>query len=172
MLEAVGAEYYETFFEACDRVLAPGGRISLQSITFPEADYQAQLRGVNWVQQYIFPGGVLPSLAAIERAMGRTELRITDVSDIGTHYVTTLRAWRDRFLEHLDDVRALGFDDRFVRMWEYYLAISEAGFTTGVTQDLQIVFQKGRWARSPARPRPGRSEGRGRSRTHDGVAGP
>jgi cyclopropane-fatty-acyl-phospholipid synthase len=144
MLEAVGPEYYATFFEACDRVLKPGGRISLQSITFPEPEYQAQLRGVNWIQQYIFPGGVLPSLAAIERAIGRTGLRISDASDIGQHYVTTLRAWRTRFLERLDDVRAMGFDERFVRMWEYYLAISEAGFSTGVTQDLQIAFQKGR----------------------------
>ncbi len=143
MLEAVGAEYLETFFRACDRALAPGGRMSLQTITFDEADHAAQLGRVNWIQQYIFPGGVLPSLGAIGRALGRTDLRITDVSDIGQHYVTTLRAWRSRFLEHLDDVRAMGFDDRFVRMWEYYLSISEAGFATGVTQDLQIVFQKG-----------------------------
>ena len=147
MLEAVGPEFHATFFEACDRLLKPGGRISLQSITYPEPEYQAQLRGVNWIQQYIFPGGVLPSLAAIERAIGRTELLITDVADIGQHYATTLRAWRTRFLSQLDDVRAMGFDERFVRMWEYYLAISEAGFSTGVTQDLQIAFQKGRVSR-------------------------
>ena len=147
MLEAVGPEFYATYFEACDRLLRPGGRISLQSITYPEAEYQAQLRGVNWIQQYIFPGGVLPSLAAIERAIGHTELLITDVADIGQHYVATLRAWRTRFLGHLDEVRAMGFDERFVRMWEYYLAISEAGFSTGVTQDLQIAFQKGRSGR-------------------------
>ena len=144
MLEAVGPEFHATFFEACDRVLRPGGRLSLQSITYPEPEYQAQIRGVNWVQQYIFPGGVLPSLAAIERAIGRTELLITDVADIGEHYVPTLRAWRTRFMEQLDAVRAQGFDDRFVRMWEYYLAISEAGFNVGMTQDLQIAFQKGR----------------------------
>ena len=148
MLEAVGPEYHASFFEACDRVLRPGGRMSLQSITYPEPEYETQLRGVNWVQQYIFPGGVLPSLAAIERAIGRTGLHITDVSDIGEHYVTTLKAWRVRFLEQLDAVRAMGFDDRFVRMWEYYLAISEAGFSVGMTQDLQIALQKG--SRVPA----------------------
>jgi len=142
MLEAVGAEFHAAFFQACDRVLTPGGRISLQSITFPEADYQAQLRGVNWIQQYIFPGGVLPSLGAVGRAIEGTQLRLADVSDVGPHYVTTLRAWRTRFLDHLDAVRAQGFDERFIRMWEYYLAISEAGFSTGVTQDLQMVFLK------------------------------
>ncbi len=144
MLEAVGAEYYATFFETCDRVLAPGGRISLQAITFGEAEHQAQLRGMNWVQQYIFPGGVLPSLGAIERAIERTDLLISGVSDIGQHYVTTLRAWRTRFLGRLDAVRGQGFDERFIRMWAYYLAISEAGFSTGVTQDLQVVLHKRR----------------------------
>jgi cyclopropane-fatty-acyl-phospholipid synthase len=102
------------------------------------------LRGVNWIQQYIFPGGVVPSLAAIERATSRTDLLTTDVTDIAPHYVRTLRAWRTRFLQQRDAVRALGFDDRFLRMWEFYLAVSEAGFRVGMTQDLQIVFQKRR----------------------------
>ena len=99
---------------------------------------------MNWVQQYIFPGGVLPSLGAIERALVSTDLLVSGVTDIGQHYVTTLRAWRTRFLEQLDAVRAMGFDDRFIRMWDYYLALSEAGFSTGVTQDLQVVLQKAR----------------------------
>ena len=147
MLEAVGPEYYAGFFETCDRVLAPGGRMSIQAITFGEAEYQAQLRGMNWVQQYIFPGGVLPSLGAIERALERTDLLVSGVTDIRQHYATTLRAWRTRFLERLDAVRGQGFDERFIRMWEYYLAISEAGFSTGVTQDLQVVLQKRRVSR-------------------------
>ena len=118
--------------------------MSIQAITFGEAEYQAQLRGMNWVQQYIFPGGVLPSLGAIERALERTDLLVSGVTDIRQHYATTLRAWRTRFLERLDAVRGQGFDERFIRMWEYYLAISEAGFSTGVTQDLQVVLQKRR----------------------------
>ncbi|MDR3545675.1 MAG: cyclopropane-fatty-acyl-phospholipid synthase [Candidatus Limnocylindrales bacterium] len=144
MLEAVGAEYFATFFEVCDRALAPGGRMSLQSITFPDAAYESQRRGANWIQQYIFPGGLCPSLAVIERSTRDTNLLITGVEDIAPHYVRTLRAWRTRFLEQLDAVRAMGFDDRFVRMWEYYLALSEAAFATGATQDLQIVFEKRR----------------------------
>lgn len=144
MLEAVGAEYFETFFEACDRALRPGGRLSLQVITFPDALYEAQRRGANWIQTYIFPGGLCPSLAAIEGSLHGTRLLIREVSDIAPSYARTLRAWRTRFMGQLDEVRRLGFDQRFIRMWEYYLALSEAGFTTGLCQDLQIVFQRGR----------------------------
>jgi cyclopropane-fatty-acyl-phospholipid synthase len=144
MLEAVGAEYFATFFLACDRALAPGGRMSLQSITFPDAAYESQRRGANWIQQHIFPGGLCPSLAVIERATRDTNLLITRVDDIAPHYVRTLRAWRTRFREQVDAVRAMGFDDRFVRTWEYYLALSEAAFATGTTQDLQLVFEKRR----------------------------
>jgi cyclopropane-fatty-acyl-phospholipid synthase len=144
MLEAVGEEYLATFFELCDRVLVTGGRLSLQTISFPDAMYESQRRGANWIQTYIFPGGFLPSLAAIERATRRTSLLVTDVDDIAVHYVRTLRAWRTTFMSRLDQVRAMGFDDRFIRMWEYYLALSEAGFDTGLVQDLQVVLEKRR----------------------------
>ena len=144
MLEAVGAEYFATFFEACDRALAPGGRLSLQTIAFPDVAYEPQRRGANWIQTYIFPGGLLPSLATIERSLHRTSLLIRDVDDIASDYVRTLQAWRSTFLARLDAVRAMGFDERFVRMWDYYLAISEAGFATGLSQDFQIVLEKRR----------------------------
>jgi cyclopropane-fatty-acyl-phospholipid synthase len=144
MLEAVGAEYYGTFFEACDRALKPGGRVSLQSICFPDVAYEPQRRSSNWIQQYIFPGGLLPSLAAIERSLHGTRLLIRSTQDIAEHYVRTLAIWRQAFLERLPEVRALGFDERFIRMWEYYLALSEAGFSTGLVQDQQIALEKGR----------------------------
>ena len=144
MLEAVGAEYFEGFFDVCDRALRPGGRMSLQSITFPDVAYERQRRGANWIQTYIFPGGLCPSLAVIERSTHGTRLLITGVTDIAADYVRTLRAWRERFMGRLDDVRAMGFDERFIRMWEYYLALSEAGFATGISQDLQIVLEKRR----------------------------
>ncbi len=144
MLEAVGAEYFATFFRVCDAALVPGGRMSLQSITFPDAAYRRQLHGANWIQTYIFPGGLCPSLAVIERATRDTRLLITGVADIAGDYVRTLNEWRTRFMANLDAVRAMGFDDRFVRTWEYYLALSEAGFATGACQDLQIVFEKRR----------------------------
>jgi cyclopropane-fatty-acyl-phospholipid synthase len=144
MFEAVGAEYFATFFAACDRALAPGGRMSLQTIAFPDVAYEQQRRGANWIQTYIFPGGLLPSLAEIERSLHGTRLLVRRVEDIAPHYVRTLQAWRAAFLGRLDEVRAMGFDERFIRMWDYYLAISEAGFDTGITQDLQIVLEKRR----------------------------
>jgi cyclopropane-fatty-acyl-phospholipid synthase len=144
MLEAVGAEYYPAYFAACDRALRPGGRLSLQVITFPDAAYEDQRRGANWIQTYIFPGGLCPSLAVIERSARQTRLLIRGLTDISPSYVRTLRSWRTSFLDNLGAVRALGFDDRFVRTWEYYLALSEAGFATGLVQDLQIVMEKAR----------------------------
>jgi len=149
MLEAVGHEYFPAFFETCDRVLRRGGWIGLQSITYPDARYEDQRRGANWIQKYIFPGGLLPSLAVIERATHRTSLLVTGVTDIGPHYAPTLRAWRTKFMSNLDAVRALGFDDRFLRMWEYYLALCEAGFAAGIFQDVQIGFEKRNGVREP-----------------------
>lgn len=144
MLEAVGAEFYDTYFRAVDRALKPGGKFSLQVITFPDVAYKAQLRGANWIQTYIFPGGLCPSLAVIEQSIHNTRLLLRDARDIGPSYALTLRAWRENFLANLDAVRAQGFDERFIRMWEYYLALCEAGFATGITQDHQIVLEKGR----------------------------
>jgi cyclopropane-fatty-acyl-phospholipid synthase len=144
MLEAVGAEYFDAFFRACDRALTPGGRMSLQSICFPDVAYEPQRRGANWIQQYIFPGGLLPSLAQIERSLHNTRLLVTESHDIAAHYVRTLAQWRSTFMSRLTDVRAMGFDDRFVRMWEYYLALSESGFATGLVQNQQIVLEKKR----------------------------
>jgi cyclopropane-fatty-acyl-phospholipid synthase len=144
MLEAVGAEYYAAYFEAVDRALRPGGKASIQVITFPDAAYEAQRRGANWIQTYIFPGGLCPSVAVIEQHLHTTRLLLRSATDIGPHYATTLRAWRSNFLANLDAVRAQGFDERFIRTWEYYLALCEAGFATGLSQDHQIVLEKAR----------------------------
>jgi cyclopropane-fatty-acyl-phospholipid synthase len=142
MFEAVGAEYFETFFKKCDEVLKPGGRMGMQVITVPDRTFAAQTRGVNWLQKHIFPGGVLPSVAAIERALAPASLLLTQVHDIGQHYPPTLRAWRQRFMAQLPAVRAIGFDDRFIRKWEYYLASCEAAFLTHTISDVHLVFEK------------------------------
>ncbi|HEU5325780.1 MAG TPA: cyclopropane-fatty-acyl-phospholipid synthase family protein [Candidatus Limnocylindria bacterium] len=142
MLEAVGHEYFGAYFAAIDRLLRPGGRAAIQSITYPDAAYEQQRRGANWIQKYIFPGGLLPSLAVIERSTAGTSLLLTGVEDIAPSYARTLAEWRARFMGSLPSVRALGFDERFIRMWEYYLALCEAGFAAGIFQDLQIGFEK------------------------------
>jgi cyclopropane-fatty-acyl-phospholipid synthase len=144
MLEAVGAEYFDAYFAAVDRALRPGGRAAIQVISVPDPDYERQRRGSNWIQKYIFPGGLLPSLGAIERACDGTGLLIAEVRDIAPSYARTLRAWRERFMSQSPAVRALGFDEHFIRMWEFYLAQSEAGFSTGAFGDLQITFEKRR----------------------------
>ena len=139
MLEAVGEEYWPTFFAACDRLLRPGGSIALQTITMPHRRYLASRHAYGWIHKYIFPGGLIPSRQAIDRALRETSsLRVTDAADIGRHYATTLRHWRERFLAQRDRVHALGFDGTFVRMWEFYLAYCEAGFATGALGDAQL----------------------------------
>ena len=144
MLEAVGADHLPDFFRACDAALVDGGQMALQVITFREDAFQAQLAGANWIQRHIFPGGELPSLAAIDAALAETRLLVRSIDDIRHSYTRTLAAWRAAFHAERDAVRGMGFDDRFVRMWDYYLAISEAGFRTGLCQDLQIGLQRGR----------------------------
>ncbi|MBI2766633.1 MAG: class I SAM-dependent methyltransferase [Chloroflexi bacterium] len=141
MFEHVGADYWETFFRACRRLLAPGGRMALQSITLPDRALAAHLASSGWIQRHIFPGAALPSLAAIERAASRGGFLLVHAEDIGPHYATTLHHWRARFLGELEAVRALGYDDQFIRRWDYYLALSEAGFLTRTTCDMQVVFE-------------------------------
>jgi cyclopropane-fatty-acyl-phospholipid synthase len=139
MLEAVGEEYWPAFFAACDRLLAPGGSVALQTITMPHRRYLASRRAYGWIHKYIFPGGLIPSREAIEQALAdASSLRITAAAEIGRHYATTLQHWRERFLAQRERVHALGFDGTFVRMWEFYLAYCEAGFATGALGDAQL----------------------------------
>jgi cyclopropane-fatty-acyl-phospholipid synthase len=139
MLEAVGEEYWPVFFESCDRLLEPGGAIGLQTITMPHRRYVASRHAYSWVHKYIFPGGLIPSREAIDRALHESSgLRVTAATEIGHHYATTLRHWRERFLSRSEGVHALGFDRTFVRMWEFYLAYCEAGFATGALGNAQL----------------------------------
>ena len=151
MLEAVGRERWPVFFEKCHELLAPGGLIGVQTISMPDHRFEAYARHCDWIQKYIFPGGLLPSISELCRAMGRrTPLTIRRIDDIATHYAETLRRWRQAFFERLAEVRTLGFDDRFVRMWEFYLASCEAAFRTRSLGDLQLVL--GRAGETPVRP--------------------
>lgn len=139
MLEAVGYEYLADYFATCARVLRPGGRFALQSITMPQERFEAYRRNVDWMQTYIFPGTLIPSLAAV-RAASCPHFWIAKLDDIGPHYAPTLRMWRDRFLAALPDVCALGFDEPFVRTWLLYLAFSEAAFAEQTLADHQLLF--------------------------------
>lgn len=129
MIEAVGYEFFDVYFGKCASLLKPNGKMLLQAIVMPERRYKTYLQSVDFIQKYIFPGGCLPSIAAMQESVARTSnLRLLALEDFAGHYAQTLRAWRKRFLAKLDEVRTLGYDERFIRMWHYYLCYCEAAF--------------------------------------------
>ncbi|CAN3985778.1 class I SAM-dependent methyltransferase [Kitasatospora purpeofusca] len=143
MIEAVGRPFWPDYFATLDRVLAPGGRVALQAITMPHDRMLASSRTYTWILKYIFPGGLVPSVRAIEETAARhTRLRLTRADTYGPHYAETLRLWRERFTERSPQVAALGFDEVFRRMWELYLAHSEAGFRTGYLDLHQLLLTR------------------------------
>ncbi len=143
MIEAVGERYWPDYFAAVDRMLAPGGRMGLQSITMGHDRLLETRNGYTWVHKYVFPGGMLPSLTAINQVLaGHTSLRLAESRRLGLSYVPTLREWRHRFNSDLDRVAELGFDATFVRMWNFYLAYSEAGFASEYLDDWQLGLSR------------------------------
>jgi len=143
MFEAVGLKYYDSFFGACDRLLKPDGIMFLQSITMNEQNFPAYHKRCDWIQKYIFPGAELASLSEVLSSLGRcTGLSVHHAEDIGLHYAETLKAWRERFLANIAQVKALGFDETFLRMWEYYLAYCEGAFREGYVGDVQLMLRK------------------------------
>jgi cyclopropane-fatty-acyl-phospholipid synthase len=143
MIEAVGEGYWPTYFATLDRLLKPGGRVGLQSITMPD-DRMITARGdYTWIHKYVFPGGLIPSVEAIERNLAsHTGLRIAERRSLGPDYARTLAHWRETFMARWEDVTALGFDETFRRMWEFYLAYCEAGFRVGYLDVYQLSLTR------------------------------
>ena len=143
MIEAVAERYWPQYFRALDRLLAPGGRIGLQAITMPHQRMLATRRTKTWILKYIFPGGLIPSVQAIQGTVRQhTRLRLADQHDFGAHYAETLRIWRRQFCAAADHLAGLGFDDVFRRMWLLYLSYSEAGFLAGYLQVSQFLLRR------------------------------
>ena len=143
MIEAVGHEYHETFFKKCCELLGPGGQMLLQAITIADQRYEAYKKDVDFIRRYIFPGGCLTSVTDMTRVMTeQTDMRVIHLEDIGPHYATTLRHWHDRFFARIDKVRALGYSDEFVRMWQFYLCYCEAAFIERVIGDVQMLMMR------------------------------
>lgn len=167
MFEAVGHRNYDAFFGQCDRLLEPHGSLLLQTITMPDRRFRHYLRRCDWVQKHIFPGAELASLSEILRSLARaTRLQLYHAEEIGMHYSHTLRAWRQRFHAALPQVRALGFPDRFIRMWDYYLAGCEAAFAERSIGNVQLLLTKAaNQARLPGEPWPERENGAARQDT-------
>jgi len=143
MFEAVGFAHYDEYFSACSRLLKPDGSMLLQTITLPEQEVAAYRRRTDWIQTYIFPGSELASISEISRSLARaTNLALTHLETMGLHYAQTLAAWRERFWQHLDAVRRQGFDERFIRMWDFYLAWCEGAFRERYINVIQLLLAK------------------------------
>jgi cyclopropane-fatty-acyl-phospholipid synthase len=143
MIEAVGEKYWPVYFDAIERRLAPGGVAVVQAIVMPHERMLATRNTFTWVQKYIFPGGLLPSVHAIQQVTAQhTGLQAEVLRHLGGDYARTLRIWRNRFIDQWPSIEALGFDSTFRRMWEFYLAYSEAGFRAGYLDDVQLLLTK------------------------------
>jgi cyclopropane-fatty-acyl-phospholipid synthase len=143
MIEAVGAKYLDTYFAKCSSLLKPHGSMLLQAITIQDQFYRQALKTVDYIQRFIFPGSFIPSVEAISASLTRvTDMKVFHLEDIGPHYATTLKAWRERFFANLAAVRKLGYPDSFVRLWEYYLCYCEGGFAERQLGDVQVLLTK------------------------------
>ncbi len=144
MIEAIGHEQYQTFYRTCARLLAPQGRAAIQAITIADDRYQAARREVDFIKRYIFPGSCIPSRAALAAAATRADLALVQADEIGLHYAETLRRWRGNLLANRDRIKALGYDDRFLRLWEFYLCYCEGGFLERAIGTAQLVYARDR----------------------------
>lgn len=143
MIEAVGHQYFDTYFRVCSERLKPHGLMLLQAIVIPDQRYDRYRRSVDFIQRYIFPGGCLPSIGAICQSLGRaTDLQVAHLEDITPHYAETLALWRQRFGANLERVRSLGFSEEFLRTWEFYFCYCEGGFRQRAIGDVQILLTK------------------------------
>jgi cyclopropane-fatty-acyl-phospholipid synthase len=143
MIEAVGYEYYDTFFGRLDELLTPNGMIALQAITSPESRFEGIRNGVDFIQKHIFPGGLIPSVGALMESMQDvTDFTVRDLFDFGDSYAHTLQLWSDNFESNLDRVRALGFDEVFLRKWRYYLMYCKAAFQMRHISVVQLLLSR------------------------------
>ncbi len=143
MIEAIGHQYLGTYFRTVNRLLKPDGMALIQAITIEDHRYKQALKAVDFIKRHIFPGSFIPSISAISSALGRnSDMKLFNLEDIGPSYALTLRAWRQRFLQRIEEVRALGYPDRFIRMWVFYLTYCEGGFIERSIGDVQMLLCK------------------------------
>jgi cyclopropane-fatty-acyl-phospholipid synthase len=151
MIEAVGWQYFQTYFRRCSELLADDGAMLLQAITIDDRAYHVEKAGKSFINTYIFPGGCLPSMEIISRSLARvTDLQQVHLEDITAHYATTLERWRERFLGATERLSELGYDERFRRLWELYLCYCEGGFRERRIQDVQLLLAKPGYRAEPA----------------------
>ncbi|MBD8898536.1 cyclopropane-fatty-acyl-phospholipid synthase family protein [Rhodanobacter sp. DHG33] len=148
MIEAIGAEYLDTYFHQLSRLLKPDGLALLQAITIEDHRYAKALKSVDFIKRHVFPGSFIPSVSAMLAAKARSsDLGLIAQEDFGDSYARTLHAWRERFMARLPEVHAQGFDERFIRMWEFYLAYCEGGFRERSIGVSHLLMARPRWRR-------------------------
>ena len=143
MVEAVGHQYLNEYLRKCSALLKPDGAMTLQAITIQDQFYESALRSVDFIQRFVFPGSFIPSVTALTSAVTRaTDMKVFHLHDIGPHYATTLRKWREAFFANLEQVRALGYPEEFIRLWDFYLCYCEGGYLERQLGDIQMVLTK------------------------------
>jgi cyclopropane-fatty-acyl-phospholipid synthase len=143
MIEAVGHQYLDTYFAKCSSLIKPEGIMLIQSITIADQQYDRAIKSVDFIQRFIFPGGFIPSVSAITSSVkSSTDMRLFQLEDIGPHYATTLYDWRQRFFDNIEPIKALGYSQQFIAMWDFYLCYCEAGFLERVLGNAHLVFIK------------------------------
>lgn len=143
MLEAVGHKYYKTYFKKIHDLLNPHGILAVQVITSPDSRYADMRKGVDWIQKHIFPGSLLPSIAELNKNINKTSnLHLMNLEEMGLHYSRTLKEWRENFNMKLKEIKSLGFNEEFIRKWNYYLAYCEAAFEMRNINVVQMVYAK------------------------------
>ena len=141
MIEAIGFDLFNPYFSKIESLMKPNGTAVIQAITYPDENYDTYRKGCDFIQKFIFPGSLLPSVAAMRNSVDLTNMKIDDLERIGPHYATTLNLWNQNFNKNIDEIKKLGFDQYFINLWNYYFSYCEAGFANGTIDDVQMVLK-------------------------------
>ena len=144
MIEAIGFDLFNPYFSRIESLMKPNGTAVVQAITYPDENYETYRKGCDFIQKFIFPGSLLPSVAAMKNSVSLTEMKIDDLERIGSHYATTLNLWNKNFNKNIEEIKNLGFDQYFINLWNYYFSYCEAGFANGAIDDVQLVLKGGK----------------------------
>ena len=144
MIEAIGFELFNPYFSRIEELMKPDGTAVIQAITYPDENYETYRKGCDFIQKFIFPGSLLPSVASMKNSINLTNLKLDDIERIGPHYATTLNLWNKNFNQNIDKIKEMGFDQYFINLWNYYFSYCEAGFANNTIDDVQLVMKGGK----------------------------
>ena len=144
MIEAIGFELFNPYFSRIEELMKPDGTAVIQAITYPDKNYETYRKGCDFIQKFIFPGSLLPSVASMKNSIDLTNLKLDNIERIGPHYATTLNLWNKNFNQNIDEIKKMGFDQYFINLWNYYFSYCEAGFANNTIDDVQLVMKGGK----------------------------